>query len=307
MNKMTLFKKTIWVTLILLLALTSCSMLGTNSEPTAIVYPTAAIITTSEPPTVVPTSEPLQPTQVPQPPSVKILLDLTDTEVVLGNQINVEFEAQDDAGLSHVELALGDGEVLGSEGSPVEPIGETWIQYGFIWEPDTVGEHILHLTAYDEEKNNIAQDIVRITVFPAPEIIKYGEVFLKTEESFDFVTEKTGHFDGGDLYVYSAGLSLFDTGANNYPQIGGQVLFAAGELDFVTPYTAESIISEPSVIKKILSADTQTNFSDGSVLELSGVYLFRRNQAPGEYILFQVSKITPDGVMLDYVVFNMPK
>jgi hypothetical protein len=76
----------------------------------------------------------------------------------------------------------------------------------------------------------------------------------------------------------------------------------------VEVYDASHFVNNTETIKKVTAASTQSNFTFLDVpLETYAVYLYQRNQAPGEYVLFTVAGIDSDGVALDYAVFEMPE
>ena len=298
-------KKFIWILFALIMASMACGLSDIAPAPTAIVYPTAVVVSTSPPP---PTAEPTP--EQPQPPSIEILLDLTDKETVVGKEVFVEYIATNEAGISYIELTIDsvDGQSLTTEGSFDAPLNLTEIRSSLAWTPGKPGEYTLDLSVYDLENLAKASHTIKVMVYSLPEIITHGNVFLGQEESYDFVTGQRGHLEGGDLYVYNLGDSIYTVGANNDPQIGGVLLFAAGELDLTDSYTADHLITEAVVIKKILSTEIQANVAAvGDYLEKQDLYLFKRNQAPGEYILFTVDAVNSDGVMLNYVVFKMPE
>jgi hypothetical protein len=147
-----------------------------------------------------------------------------------------------------------------------------------------------------------------VTALPPPKIIASGFTFLRAEDSFDFVTGEIGNLTGGDLYIYRASATDYRTLANNSPQIGGQLLFDAEKavtMD-VEIFDASHFVTNIETQKKIASASMQTSFTDLEIpLELYAVYLYKRNQTPGDYVLFTVADIEPDGVALDYAVFEI--
>lgn len=149
-----------------------------------------------------------------------------------------------------------------------------------------------------------------VTALPPPKIIATGFIFLRAEDSIDFVTGEIGNLSGGDLYIYRASATDYRTLANNIPQIGGQLLFDAEQavtMD-VQIYDASHFVNNIETQKKIASPSLQVNFTDLEVpLETHAVYLYKRNQTPGDYVLFTVADIEPDGVALDYAVFEIPE
>lgn len=149
-------KKTIWITLVLLLSLTSCSLPGANSEPTAIVYPTAAVAPTSPPP----------PTAVPTPDTPNTEIVNVSSEAVAGNPVVISYAVESFTGLSAVELTLNsvDGESIAFDRADDLKTEIGKIEYEALWTPDKAGEYTLFLTAYDVEKRASEPATVKITV-----------------------------------------------------------------------------------------------------------------------------------------------
>ncbi|MBT3337574.1 MAG: hypothetical protein HN855_13350 [Anaerolineae bacterium] len=126
-------------------------------------------------------------------------------------------------------------------------------------------------------------------------IITSGEVEILNLESFDFVTGEKGIQTGGDLYIRTADTS--DCGsaeiwANIPPQGGGLFLFSGmnGDLSTIDPASMG-----------LRDAD----FSPFCVeLLVDGVYLYKRNVSPGDYVIFRVINLLPEAVSLSYIVIN---
>jgi hypothetical protein len=305
-------KKIVWIAAALVLVSVACNLTVATPEPTMTIprAQPAEHVPTAQPAELAPTAQPIEPTPTPEPPTVEIFSDQVETEILIGDAVEIAYLAQGKNGIPRIVLTLDsiDGQVLDSDGIP-DAQGETSLRDTFTWTPDKPGEYSVFLTAYDTQERASAPATLTITVFPRPKIIATGFVFLRAEDSIDFVSGEIGNLTGGDLYIYRASASDYRTLANNVPQIGGQLLFDADKavtMD-VEVYDASHFVTNTETLKKISAASTQSNFTFMEVpLETYAVYLYQRNQTPGDYVLFTVADIEPDGVALDYAVFEMP-
>jgi len=286
----------------LVLISVACNISAATPTPT-LAIPTAQLAE------VMPTAEPVRATPTVEPPTIEISSASVETEIVIGDAVEIAYLAQAENGIPTIELTLNsvDGQLLASHGSP-DTQGETSLQDTLAWTPDKPGEYSLYLTAYDTQGQASIPATLTITVFPLPKIIATGLVFLGAEDSFDFISGKVGDLTGGDLYIYRASASDYRALANNTPQIGGQLLFDAEKavtMD-VEIFDASHFVANIDTIKKITSASTEPNFTYLEVpLETYAVYLYKRHQTPGDYVLFTVAGIDSEGVSLDYAVFDI--
>ena len=272
-------EKFIWLTLALLLSLASCAMPGSTPVPT------------------------------PAPPTVQLVSDSLEIKAIIGENIDIEFIVKSDFGVSFVELKKDsiNGQSIASYGSPDAQQGENLLETSLSWIPDKLGEYSLYLTGYDTEKRSSAPVTISITVLPHPTVIASGTVELWDGASYDFVTDEIANStSNGDLYIKKNDSSGYSAWASNINQGGGLYLF-----DMDDDYVHEPIVNtlnDPKILSAVLDS-MQKEFAsyevpiDGVV----GLYLYKRSQAPGEYILFLGDLgLDPDGVFLDYVVFEMP-
>ncbi len=285
-------KNNLWLILMLMMLSMACN-LSDLTKPTSVVYPTAAIVPTASP--------------TPQLPTIE-LVD-ANTISIVGEEENVVVVGYADAGLSYFELAIDneDRHSTVREGQPGTALETTTLETSLVWTPDESGEYTLTLTAYDV--NNLASEAAKINVnvYAKPEILIYDGIFLSPGDSYDFMAEKIGELTGGDLYISRNNDGTYSAWADNPPQVGGIRLYAPGELDIAEYFNVDELITKPVVIKKVLSPEVQSGISTTGVdLEEQGLYLFKRSQAPGEYILFEVDSIDPLGVFLFCTVFNLP-
>ena len=286
--------KLIWFVLVLLL-LASCNAPESTPLPTVVVPPTLA-----PPPTIPPT---------PAPPTVQLVSGSSEIKVIIGENIDIGFLANSDLGISFVELKKDsiNGQSIASYGSPDAQQGEKHLETSLNWIPDKLGEYSLYLTGYDTEKRSSAPVTISITVLPRPTVITSGTVELWDGASYDFVTNeiKTSVSDG-DLYIKKNASLGYSVWASNSNQGGGLHLFDMSD-DYVHE-TILNILNDPEMFSQIIDS-TQKPFHayEIPIDGVAGLYIYKRSQAPGEYILFLGDLgLNPDGVVLDYVVFEMP-
>ncbi len=288
--------KLILFALVIVLFLPSCSF-----PEAAPVIPTAAIMPTKNSPTLAPQ---------PQLPTIEILPDLV-AEIMLGEPAKIDFLAKSEVGISRVELTNTDDELLASLGSSGAPLDNLSFQNTLNWVPEKSGEYTLNLMAYDIQMQASDSVTLKIKVFQHPKIITSGFTALGAEDSFDFATGKKGNLSGGDLYIYRASATDYRAVANNIPQIGGQLLYDGGYAAVTTAktYEASHILMDKQILERIVSA--QKNDSSFTIfevpLETYAIYLYKRHQAPGDYVLFNVAGFDSDSVTLEYVVFEIPE
>ncbi len=157
------------------------------------------------------------------------------------------------------------------------------------------------LEAPTEENSVDTEEPVQPTTVPEASIttpsniIASGEVEILNLESFDFVTGEKGIQAGGDLHIRTSDTSdcgAAEIWANFPPQGGGLFLFSSMDADL-------------STIDPVSMGFTDADFSPFCVeLLVDGVYLYKQNASPGNYIVFRVTNLLPEAVSLSYLVIN---
>ena len=126
-------------------------------------------------------------------------------------------------------------------------------------------------------------------------IITSGDVEMLNLESFDFITNEKGIKAGGDLYIRISDTS--DCGSAeiwaNFPHQGGGLFLFRG---------LDKDLSSIDIESMDLRDD---DFSPSCVeLIIDGVYLYKQNASPENYIIFHVLDIRSDSVSLSYIVIE---
>ncbi|MCP4139747.1 MAG: hypothetical protein GY755_05560 [Chloroflexi bacterium] len=155
-----------------------------------------------------------------------------------------------------------------------------------------------------EAEGDTQADNIEEPAQPAPEaeapttssnIVASGEVEILNLESFDFATGEKGLQAGGDLYIRTADTSDCGTAeiwANFPPQGGGLFLFNDMNADL-------------STIDLTSMGITDADFSLLCVeLMVDGVYLYKQNASPENFVIFRVINVLPEAVSLSYIVIN---
>jgi hypothetical protein len=96
----------------------------------------------------------------PSKPTVEILSPLSGSQVTVGQQMEVRFQASDSVGVVHVEL-VADGSLADSLRSPSAG-GEPSMSAALRWTPTTPGNHTLTVYAYNTDGE--ASDAVGLSV-----------------------------------------------------------------------------------------------------------------------------------------------
>ena len=158
--------------------------------------------------------------------------------------------------------------------------------------------------AATEENSVNTEEPVQPTTVPeasitaSSNIIASGEVEILNLESLDFVTGEKGIQAGGDLYIRIADTSdcgVAEIWSNFPPQGGGLLLFSNLGAD----------LSTLSAIDLTSMGYSNEDFSPLCVeLLVDGVYLYKRNASPGDYVIFRVINLLPEAVSLSYIVIN---
>ena len=232
-----LSKQFIWITLALLLFLVSCSVSGSIAEPTAIVYPTAAMASTSPPsqPTLPP-----PPTEEPTQESPKAEIVNVSAEAVEGNPVVINYIVENQTGLSAVELTLNsaDGEVIAFDRADDLKTATGEVGYESTWIPDKPGEYTLYLTAYDLEKNPSASDTITITVSPRVSV-EFTDVPTEVVAGnlVDIGYMVYIHAGTAELSAVEVALNSVDGEVIAYDRAAEDLKKATGEIGYGSPWT----------------------------------------------------------------------
>lgn len=141
-----------------------------------------------------------------------------------------------------------------------------------------------------------------VQIYNRPVIVMHGSKTLEHSNSFDFVSGEVEGFTGGDLYLVRNGPGDFTFLANNPPQIGG----ASVDVNYISA-DIQQILFEMDVVRELYAPNRDRTITMFDVpVRQGGLYRYKRNAPPGDYVLFRVTNVTDDKVTLDYVVVSLP-
>ncbi len=224
-------------------------------------------------------------------------------EFFVNEPLEITFFAEGENEIPYVEVNLGsaDGQLIASYGNP-EEAGKTRLRETITWVPPETGRYALYLTAFDNLGRASEPARVVVQIYPKPVIVASGSGEFKDGNSFDFVSEVVGEYEGGDLLFYRNGPADFNIVANYPPQAGGSRIYASPNTNNI-----REMLYHKSVVREIMSPDRDTKMTINAIpVEEYGLYLYKRHAPPGDYILFMITRVEDDRVWLDYVVFDLP-
>ncbi len=299
-------KKIIWILFALLMASMACSLSDVAPAPTAIVYPTAAVASTSPP------SPPPPPTEVPMP---KAEISATLTEIIVDEWTEIEYEITDADGISLVQITLN-GELLLSDDYTDENV--SGMESKFPWSTFEPGEYTFSLIGYDFNNRPSEPATLIVTVSPRisaeianvsagaivgnPVVINYSvksntgtglssvEVTLNSTDgeiiAFDRADDlktETGKVEYGSQWIpnnsgeYTLYLTAYDLDGRPSGADTVKITVLPRVSVEITNIPAEAIVGKPVDIELSVESNTGAGFSSAELT---------LNSVDGEYIFF---------------------